>query len=379
MVCRLNKALYGLYDAPLWWYDEVSGTLVDVYGWKRLTADPCLFVRGEQQLLLYVDDMLTSAPTIDDTEKIWNEIEKYYTLKRLGEARKFVGFEILHDRDRHRIFLHQRGYVEAILERYLNDKDIGKLNPVKTPYPTGVVIPADWKTNADASKAVVWRELTGSLGWPSLGTRPDITYTVQKLCEANCGPSPVHEKIMHHLMRYLSGSTDWGIYLGGLQDDGSISLVGFADTAFGDRLEDRRSTAGHVIFMGIGPIHWRSRKQSLVTSSTTETEFINLMPTGISLMWIAKILTEMGIKSMSRILLTDSENAMAMVLNPLNPARTRHIDIKYKWTAERVEAGDFTIAAVRTHDMAADGLTKPLKKNEHAQFVRLIKVGPPNH
>jgi len=49
-----------------------------------------------------------------------------------------------------------------------------------------------------------------------------------------------------------------------------------------------------------------------------------------------------------------------MVMNPLNKARTRTIDIRYKWVAEQVQRGLLTIKHVDGVAMAADGLTKPL-------------------
>ncbi|KAK3996552.1 hypothetical protein QBC44DRAFT_215937, partial [Cladorrhinum sp. PSN332] len=56
-----------------------------------------------------------------------------------------------------------------------------------------------------------------------------------------------------------------------------------------------------------------------------------------------------------RILFTDSKDAQSMALNPLNPARTRTIDIRYKWIIEQVSLGRFKVEHVSGRAMPADG------------------------
>ena len=68
--------------------------------------------------------------------------------------------------------------------------------------------------------------------------------------------------------------------------------------------------------------------------------------------------------------MTDSQNAMSQVLNPLNQARTRYIDIRFKWIVQKtVDTGSFELRHVPTEKMPADGLTKPLQREKHCQFV----------
>jgi len=64
---------------------------------------------------------------------------------------------------------------------------------------------------------------------------------------------------------------------------------------------------------------------------------------------------------------TDSQNARLAVLNPLQKARTRHIDIRYKWINQAVAKGDIMLEFVGTVAMKADGLMEPL---ERGIFVR---------
>jgi hypothetical protein len=65
------------------------------------------------------------------------------------------------------------------------------------------------------------------------------------------------------------------------------------------------------------------------------------------------------------------------ILNPLKPARTRHIDLRYKWIIQRTSRGDFKVELVRTGEMIADGLTKALTREKHTAFVKQLGLCVP--
>ena len=102
-----------------------------------------------------------------------------------------------------------------------------------------------------------------------------------------------------------------------------------------------------------------------------------MTPAGLTAVWIANILKEAGCPQKTPfILFTDSANARQIALNPNNAARTRHIDIRYKWIQDRINKGQFKIRHIPTTEMVADGLTKSLGKEKFTQFVKMISVGP---
>lgn len=74
------------------------------------------------------------------------------------------------------------------------------------------------------------------------------------------------------ILRYLKGSTEYGIMYRRNQKE---ELVGYSDSDYVGDLDDRKSTSGYVFMMGSGAIYWSSRKQPVVTLSTTEAEFIS--------------------------------------------------------------------------------------------------------
>jgi hypothetical protein len=76
---------------------------------------------------------------------------------------------------------------------------------------------------------------------------------------------------------------------------------------------------------------------------------------------VAEIVKEFGLVVKAPIVVfTDSANARIYVLNPQKAARTRCIDIRYKWIIEQTKNGLFEIKYVKGKEMVADGFTKPL-------------------
>ena len=75
------------------------------------------------------------------------------------------------------------------------------------------------------------------------------------------------------------------------------------------------------------------------------------------------------------LLLTDSQNARAQTLNKFCTARTRHLDLRYKWIISKTtDEGAFDLQYVQTNYMPADGLTKALGRTLHESFMRQMNV-----
>lgn len=246
--------------------------------------------------------------------------------------------------------------------------------PVTTPWPAKFELPTTWEPVINQQKSYI--KDTGALNWVANGTRPDIAYTTSRLAEANGGPSQAHIDLMKHLLRYLGGTVEYGLEFGGKDlTTKDMRMMSFADASLADRLPSRHSTGGHAVFVAGAPVLWKTKKQSFVALSTTEAEFANLTPAGLSAKWVARIMEECGAPQPApRILFTDSLNAYQTVANPLNKARTRCIDIRYKWVMEQVRKGELDVQHIAGLEMAADGLTKPLLKEKHQNFVRMMGI-----
>ena len=54
-----------------------------------------------------------------------------------------------------------------------------------------------------------------------------------------------------------------------------LEVIGYSDSDFASCFDTRKSTSGYVFLLAEGAISWRSAKQSLIATSTTEAEFVS--------------------------------------------------------------------------------------------------------
>ena len=107
------------------------------------------------------------------------------------------------------------------------------------------------------------------------------------------------------------------------------------------------------------------KKQSYITLSTTESEYIAEALTTQEAIWLTQLLTEIGIAGFLQkpiCIYADNNGAIALASNPEFHINTKHIAIRYHRLREEVAAGSVKFVKIPTADMAADGLTKPLGK-----------------
>lgn len=334
-----------------------------------LISDLCVFKNEKTGviLILYVDDMLVAAPRDTEIDDVAEEIAKHFKIKKLGVPTKFLGFNILRDTAQKKIFPSQEEYINAMIEKYGFDDN----KTAHTPWPSGnFTLPATWEPLVKETKA--YQERTGALNWVSMGSRPDITYSVNKSAKGNVGPSLVHIQLHKQIFRYLKKYPDLTLVINGKIPVPRM-LRCYADASHADDKLTRRATAGWVVIVAGLPTLWSSKLLSLLTLSTTESEFCNLTPPGKATLFVANFLRELDFDvEKPLILYTDSMNARHNVLTKTNSGRTRHIDIRYRWIQEQTEQGNFEILHVPTEKMAADGLTKGLERKKHEDFVKLL-------
>ena len=258
-------------------------------GFELVNGEPCILRKGDIYILLYVDDCLIAAPTLVETETITDQLRGACDLKNIGPLSQYLGFQITRDRANKKLYLSQETFATTMLERhgYL------KLNGAKTSTLLSFV-QLYLAPDLEAPEAITkeYQRQLGAINWLANGTRPDISFVASKLSEANHGPSTAHLAALKHLMRYLQATSNYGLVFGAPDDSTNPSNpmdpYGASDAAFGDN-STRVSTGGYVVYVGGGPVMWKSKKQPFVALSTAEAEFINLTPAGQALLWVNKL------------------------------------------------------------------------------------------
>jgi len=71
-------------------------------------------------------------------------------------------------------------------------------------------------------------------------------------------------------------------------------LLGYVDSDYATCKDTRRSVTGYVVYLASGPVTWGSRKQTSVTLSSTEAEFMAACAAAQESIWLVRMLTELG-------------------------------------------------------------------------------------
>ncbi|XP_062087593.1 secreted RxLR effector protein 161-like, partial [Humulus lupulus] len=119
-------------------------------------------------------------------------------------------------------------------------------------------------------KQIPYASAVGSLMYAMLCTRPDICYAVGVVSRYQSNPGRQHWAAVKHILKYLRRTKDYMLVYSG----GSLDPIGYTDSDFQTDVDDRKSTSGMVFTLGGGAVIWRSVKQSAISDSTMEAEYI---------------------------------------------------------------------------------------------------------
>ncbi|KAM6560886.1 hypothetical protein CsatA_030125 [Cannabis sativa] len=372
-VCKLQKSLYGLKQASRQWFAKFSSALADE-GFHHSATDHSLFIKHFNGnfifLLVYVDDVILASNNLVELEAFKARLHIRFQLKDLGNLRYFLGLEVA--RSDKGIFVSQRPYALQLLE------DLGYLGskPVSTPMEANLRLGLDEKEKL--ADPTLYRRIVGKLQYLTI-TRPDISYSVNKLSQFLCTPRVTHLHAAQRVLQYVKGTPGQGIFFAA---DSEVKLHAYTDSDWAACPDTRRSTTGFCIFVGTSIISWKSKKQHTVSRSSAEAEYRAMANTTCEVVWLLSILKELQIEHQGPALLyCDNKSAQHIAANPVFHERTKHIEIDCHLVREKVQQGVIKTVHVSTKDQVADILTKPLFPNQFNNFkdkMGLKNIFPPS-
>ena len=131
-----------------------------------------------------------------------------------------------------------------------------------------------------------------------------------------------------------------------------------------------------MVIVNGAAISWVSRKQSVISLSSTEAEFYSMTLAMKEILWLRNLLGEVGIDIPNgSVLYQDNLSKMAIANNPINHGETKHMDIRYSFIREKLSSGTVKLVHVNTENMVADILTKALPYKQHARLTSVVYIG----
>lgn len=178
LVCKLHKAIYWLKQAPRAWFDKLHSALLNL-GFISGKSDQSLFVKTTSQhkfdLLVYVDDILVTGSDPHTVSSLIANLNHMFALKDLGEMSYFLGIQAS-KLPNGNIHLSQRKYILDLLIR----ANMQNAKPIATPMIGGQTLSAHGSDPVMDTQ--LYRSIVGALQYATI-TRPQITYSVNKVCQ----------------------------------------------------------------------------------------------------------------------------------------------------------------------------------------------------
>ena len=127
--------------------------------------------------------------------------------------------------------------------------------------------------------------------------------------------------------------------------------------------------------MGSAVISWSSRKQPIVTLSTTETEFVVASACACQAIWLRNILEEVHFKQQGPTLIyCDNSSTIKLSKNPIMHGRSKHIDVRFHFLRDLSNEGIIDLIYCKSEEQIADIMTKPLKLSAFQKLRNLLGV-----
>ncbi|GJU68785.1 putative ribonuclease H-like domain-containing protein [Tanacetum coccineum] len=185
-VYKVEKALYGLHQAPRAWYETLSTYLLD-NGFQRGKIDKTLFIRRDKGDILlvqvYVDDIIFGSTKKSLCIEFEKMMHKKFQMSYMGKLTFFLGLQVKHKNDG--IFISQDKYATEILKKF----GFTDVKTASTPMETQKPLLKD--EDGEEVDVHLYRSMIGSLMYLT-SSRPDIMFVV-----CACARYQVNPKVSH--------------------------------------------------------------------------------------------------------------------------------------------------------------------------------------
>ena len=370
----LKKALYGTLKAALLFWKRLSSQL-QAWGFKLNAYDSCVAnkdINGKQcTIVWHVNDLKIShvdpAVVTDVIKLIESEFGKEapLTITR-GKVHDYLGMKINFEIPGKVQFI-MEDYVKTVLEESPADMSGEAATPAANHlFETNSNSP----TLLDKDKSELFHHITAKLLFLCKRARPDIQTAVAFLCTRVKAPDVDDYKKLARVIKYLRGTVNMPLTL----EAENLQLVKWwVDASFAVH-EDMKSHTGGAMSLGKGVIYGTSTRQKINTKSSTEAELVGVNEVLPQVLWTRYFLEEQGYGVIESIVYQDNQSAILLEKNgrASSSKRTRHINIRYFFVTDRINAGELEIQYCPTGYMIADFFTKALQGTAFKSFRDII-------
>nr|GEW64800.1 hypothetical protein [Tanacetum cinerariifolium] len=188
-----------------------------------------------------------------------------FQISSMGELTFFLGFQVKQKKDG--IFINQDKYVAEILRKF----GLTERKSASTPIDTEKPLLKD--PDGEDVDVHTYMSMIGSLMYLT-SSRPYIMFAVCTCAHFQVTPKASHLHAVMRVFRYLKGKPHLGLWY---PKDSPFDLVAYSDSDYAGVSLDKKSNTGGCQFLGYRLISWQCKKQTVVSTSSTEAEYVVAM------------------------------------------------------------------------------------------------------
>ncbi|MBS0645922.1 MAG: hypothetical protein JSR97_04975 [Verrucomicrobia bacterium] len=367
IVLRLKKALYGCIQSARLFYENVSKVLTD-FGFVKNPYDECVFNKdmyGKQcTVIVYVDDLKISCQDRRGVEDVIKRLKDVYKVINVyyDDVIDYLGMDFDYSKP---------GLVsismKSLIEQVLNEVPVTKES--RTPASVELFSVDEMSKDLDKGKREKFHSVVAKLLYMAKRGRPDILTAVAFLTTRVLNSKEQDWVKLERIVQYLKGTKDLKL---NLTAENGITINAFVDASFACH-PDGKSHTGEMITLGGGAVISKSSKQKLVTRSSTEAELVGLSDATPTILWVKNFIEAQGHTTDSAIIHQDNKSTIILAEKGKSTTnRTRHINIRYFFIKDRIDAKDVKVVYTDTGNMVADFFSKPLQGQQFEKFRDII-------
>ncbi|GJW75727.1 hypothetical protein Tco_0135097 [Tanacetum coccineum] len=165
-------------------------------------------------------------------------------------------------------------------------------------------------------------------------SRPDIMFVVCACARFQVTTKVLHLHAVKRIFRYLKGQPTLGLWY---PKDSLFDLEAYSDSDYAGASLDRKSTTGGCQFLGSRLISWQCKKQTIISNSTTEVEYVAVASCCGQVLWIQNQMLDYGYNFINTKIFIENENTICIVKNPVLHLKIKHIEIRHHFIRDSNE------------------------------------------
>lgn len=167
---------------------------------------------------------------------------------------------------------------------------------------------------------------------------------------------------------------DYALHLGSHSD---LHISAFCDADWAVSNEDRRSVGGFCVFLGNSLVSWSSRRQGVVSRSSTESQYRAIADVAAEVLWLKSLLKEISCPLLHiPVIWSDNLGAGSLAVNPVYHSRMKHVEVDLHFIRDKVAKKAFTVCYVPSFEQIVDSFTKALSSSKFDHFRNKLGVVP---